>query len=147
MEETLEAGSSVARVVMKYGVNSNQVFKWRRLHEIRRPGTRAVHEVQLLLVRVAESKVAPSAAAHKRSQEDRWRSPLTQYRSHPSFESLRARRSPATHLRPHLQGFLQPNKVNWTQLEHRRDLRQMEVTVQVVSNEFDLREQGKLQRR
>ena len=30
VEETLEAGSSVARVAMKHGVNANQVFKWRR---------------------------------------------------------------------------------------------------------------------
>ena len=32
VEETLEAGASVARVAMKYGVNENQVFRWRRLH-------------------------------------------------------------------------------------------------------------------
>ena len=32
VEETLEAGASVARVALKYGVNANQVFQWRRLH-------------------------------------------------------------------------------------------------------------------
>ena len=48
MEETLEAGSSVARVAMKHGVNANQVFKWRRLHEAGRLGTRAAREVPLL---------------------------------------------------------------------------------------------------
>jgi transposase len=39
VEETLEAGSSVARVALKHGVNANQVFKWRRLHEAGRLGT------------------------------------------------------------------------------------------------------------
>ena len=56
VEETLEAGSSVARVAMKHGVNANQVFKWRRLHEAGRLGPRAVREVQLLPVRVAEEQ-------------------------------------------------------------------------------------------
>ena len=56
VEETLEAGSSVARVAMKYGVNANQVFKWRRLHEAGGLGTRAESAVQLLPVRVAEER-------------------------------------------------------------------------------------------
>jgi transposase-like protein len=56
VEETLEAGSSVARVAMKHGVNANQVFKWRRLHETGRLGPRAAREVQLLPVRVAEEQ-------------------------------------------------------------------------------------------
>jgi len=59
VEETLEAGSSVARVALKHGVNANQVFKWRRLHEAGRLGTRAVREVQLLPVRVAEEQEVP----------------------------------------------------------------------------------------
>ena len=59
MEETLEAGSSVARVAMKHGVNANQVFKWKRLHQAGRLGTRAVREVQLLPVRVAEEQEVP----------------------------------------------------------------------------------------
>jgi transposase len=58
VEETLEAGSSVARVAMKHGVNANQVFKWRRLHEAGRLVTRAAREVQLLPVRVAEDQGA-----------------------------------------------------------------------------------------
>jgi transposase len=37
----MEAGSSVARVAMKHGVNANQVFKWRRLYEAGRLGSRA----------------------------------------------------------------------------------------------------------
>lgn len=59
VEETLEAGSSVARVARKHGVNANQVFKWRRLHEAGRLGPRAAREVQLLPVRVAEEQELP----------------------------------------------------------------------------------------
>ena len=59
VEETLESGSSVARVALKHGGNANQVFKWRRLHEAGRLGTRAVREVQLLPVRVAEEQEVP----------------------------------------------------------------------------------------
>ena len=59
VEETLESGSSVASVALKHGVNANQVFKWRRLHEAGRLGTRAVREVQLLPVRVAEEQEVP----------------------------------------------------------------------------------------
>jgi transposase len=61
VEETLEAGSSVARVAMKHGVNANQVFKWRRLHEAGRLGARAAREVRLLPVRVAEEQEASRA--------------------------------------------------------------------------------------
>ena len=39
VEETLEAGSSVARVALKHGVNANQVFKWKRLYEAGRLGS------------------------------------------------------------------------------------------------------------
>jgi transposase len=60
VEETLEAGSSVARVALKHGVNANQVFKWRRLYEAGRLGTRAARDVvQLLPVRVAEEQEDP----------------------------------------------------------------------------------------
>jgi transposase-like protein len=34
VEETLEAGASVARVALKYGINANQVFQWRRLYRL-----------------------------------------------------------------------------------------------------------------
>jgi transposase len=61
VEETLEAGSSVARVAMKHGVNANQVFKWRRLHEAGRLGPRAARDIQLLPVRVAEEQAASRA--------------------------------------------------------------------------------------
>ena len=61
VEETLEAGSSVARVAMKHGVNANQVFKWRRLYESGRLGTRTARDIQLLPVRVAEERATPRA--------------------------------------------------------------------------------------
>ncbi|HEV2645133.1 MAG TPA: transposase [Acidobacteriaceae bacterium] len=32
VEETLEAGASVARVALRHGVNANQVLQWRRLY-------------------------------------------------------------------------------------------------------------------
>jgi transposase len=64
----MAAGSSVARVAMKHGVNANQVFKWKRLYEAGRLGTGAESAVQLLPVRVAEerevvSQPEPVAAA------------------------------------------------------------------------------------
>jgi transposase len=72
VEETLEAGSSVARVAMKHGVNANQVFKWRRLYESGRLGPRAARDIQLLPVCVVEQQGAsraetPDAAAAGRS--------------------------------------------------------------------------------
>ena len=66
VEETLEAGSSVARVALKHGVNANQVFKWKRLYEAGRLGGTPVRSVQLLPVQVAEQSVVgtePVAAA------------------------------------------------------------------------------------
>ena len=57
--ETEEPGSSVSVVARRHDVNANQVFKWRRLHEAGRLGTRAVREVQLLPVRVAEEQEVP----------------------------------------------------------------------------------------
>jgi len=56
VEETLGAGSSVARVAMKHGVNANQVFKWRRLYQAGRLGARPESSVQLLTVEVAEER-------------------------------------------------------------------------------------------
>jgi transposase len=41
---------------MKHGVNANQVFKWRRLHEAGRLGPRAPRDIQLLPVHVAEEQ-------------------------------------------------------------------------------------------
>ena len=58
VEETLAAGSSVARVALKHGVNANQVFKWRRLYEAGRLGSAPVRGVQLLPVQVSEQSTA-----------------------------------------------------------------------------------------
>ena len=58
VEETLEAGSSVARVARKHGVNANQVFAWRRLYnngELNGEGSRAV---ELLPVSVVAEDLA-----------------------------------------------------------------------------------------
>ena len=58
VEETLAAGSSVARVALKHGVNANQVFKWRRLYEAGRLGSAPVRGVQLVPVQVSEQSTA-----------------------------------------------------------------------------------------
>ena len=66
VEETLEVGSSVARVALKHGVNANQVFKWRRLYEAGRLGTGPESVIQLLPVQVSEERAVetePVAAA------------------------------------------------------------------------------------
>ena len=54
MEETLEAGASVARVALKYGVNANQVFQWRRLHRDGKLGALAEQALKLLPVNITE---------------------------------------------------------------------------------------------
>lgn len=54
VEETLEAGASVARVALKYGVNANQVFQWRRLHRDGKLGVAAEQGMKLLPVSVTE---------------------------------------------------------------------------------------------
>jgi transposase len=56
VEETLAAGSSVARVALKHGVNANQVFKWKRLYEAGRLGTGPERAVQLLPVQIAKER-------------------------------------------------------------------------------------------
>jgi transposase len=54
VDETLEAGASVARVALKYGVNANQVFQWRRLHRDGKLGVVAEQALKLLPVNVTE---------------------------------------------------------------------------------------------
>ena len=54
VEETLEAGASVARVALKYGVNANQVFQWRRLHRDGKLGVAAEQAIKLLPVSITE---------------------------------------------------------------------------------------------
>lgn len=54
VEETLEAGASVARVALKYGVNANQVFQWRRLYRDGKLGAASSNAMKLLPVSVVE---------------------------------------------------------------------------------------------
>jgi len=61
VEETFEAGASVARVALKHGVNANQVFQWRRLYRDGRLGAVAQSKVKLLPVSVAEERELPKA--------------------------------------------------------------------------------------
>ena len=56
MEETLEAGASVARVALKHGVNANQVFQWRRLYRDGKLGGMLPSAMKLLPVSVVEGE-------------------------------------------------------------------------------------------
>ena len=70
VEETLGTGASVARVALKYGVNANQVFQWRRLHRDGKLGAAPRNAMKLLPVSVVEdeeiSKAEPEAFVPKR---------------------------------------------------------------------------------
>ena len=59
VEETSEAGASVARVAMKHGVNANQVFKRRRLYSDVKLGVTPLSTMKLLPVSVVEDHEAP----------------------------------------------------------------------------------------
>jgi transposase len=61
VEETLEAGASVARVALKYGVNANQVFQWRRLYRDGKLGASSLSAMKLLPVSVVEDQKPPKA--------------------------------------------------------------------------------------
>ena len=63
VEETLTAGVSVARVARAHGVNTNQVFGWRRLYLTGRLGEQKAG-IKLLPVRVSESQPAPVVVEH-----------------------------------------------------------------------------------
>lgn len=54
VEETLEAGSSVARVARTHGVNANQVFQWRRMYREGLLGGQLQSGMKLLPVTVAD---------------------------------------------------------------------------------------------
>jgi transposase len=56
VEETLEAGASVARVALKYGINANQVFQWRRLYQEGKLGAPGPTAMKLLAVNVADEE-------------------------------------------------------------------------------------------
>ena len=54
VEETLAAGSSVARVARAHGVNANQVFQWRRMYREGLLGGQLQSGMKLLPVTVAD---------------------------------------------------------------------------------------------
>jgi transposase len=54
VKETFEKGASVARVALKHGVSSNQVFQWRRLHRDGKLGFQPEGARKLLPVSVAD---------------------------------------------------------------------------------------------
>jgi transposase len=54
VEETFAAGSSVARVARKHGINANQVFQWRRMYREGQLGEQSPSGMKLLPVRVTE---------------------------------------------------------------------------------------------
>ena len=62
MEETFGAGASVARVALKYGVNANQVFQWRRLYRDGKLGAAPQSAMKLLPVSVVEDDEAAKPA-------------------------------------------------------------------------------------
>jgi transposase len=59
VEETLEDGASVARVALKYSVNANQVFQWRRLYRDGKLGGATQSAMKLLPVRVVGEEERP----------------------------------------------------------------------------------------
>ena len=54
VEETLERGTSVARVAQKHGLNANQVFQWRRLYRDGHLGAQGQGGMKLLPVSVTD---------------------------------------------------------------------------------------------
>ncbi len=69
VEETLEARASVARVALKYGVNANQVFQWRRLYRDGKLGAAGQPAMKLLPVSVVEEKEPPKAELEEVARE------------------------------------------------------------------------------
>jgi transposase len=62
VEETLEAGASVARVARAHGVNANQVFHWRRQYRQGLLGERNSETANLLPVQVTAATVSTLTA-------------------------------------------------------------------------------------
>jgi transposase len=58
VEETLVEGASVARVARAHGINANQVFYWRKLHQTGRLGTTS-SDARLLPVRLRRESSPP----------------------------------------------------------------------------------------
>src|SRR6202140_5573659 len=65
VEETLEAGASVARVARRHAVNANQVFYWRKKYREGRLGKR--HSSKLLPVTLSDISLSKSGRADSAS--------------------------------------------------------------------------------
>jgi transposase len=63
VEQTLEAGASVARVAREHGVNANQVFAWRRQYQQGRLKRGTSETLGLLPVRVVEAATGEAAGS------------------------------------------------------------------------------------
>ena len=70
VEETLEAGASVARVARRHAVNANQVFYWRKKYREGQLGT--TPSSRLLPVTLSDSMCGKSASSSP--AVGRWRS-------------------------------------------------------------------------
>lgn len=69
VEETLRPGASVARVAMRHGVNSHQVFGWRKLYREGRLRERHVESAKLLPVRVVEAAEQAAGSRGERNSQ------------------------------------------------------------------------------
>ena len=67
VEETLEAGASVARVARRHGVNANQVFSWRQQYREGRLGKSQGNN--LLPVTVSDIPLSKSGQARGASSQ------------------------------------------------------------------------------
>ena len=63
VEQTLEAGASVARVARAHGVNANQVFAWRRLYRKGLLCEKGAASTRLLPVAISDVPASPAAQA------------------------------------------------------------------------------------
>src|ERR1035441_8830906 len=55
VEQTMQPGSSVARVAQQHGVNANQLFYWRNLYRQGRLGEKSTGSISLLPVTVTDT--------------------------------------------------------------------------------------------
>jgi transposase len=63
VEQTLEAGASVARVARAHGVNANQVFAWRRLYHKGLLCAKGAGSMRFLPVAISDVPVSPTVQA------------------------------------------------------------------------------------
>ena len=61
VEETLEAGASVARIALRHGVSANQVFQWRRLLRDGKLGAAPEQAMKLLPISITDEIELPKS--------------------------------------------------------------------------------------